>query len=121
KGFENQMVFLFDLIRHHPVGDAARNDDVVFGAITELSKNRFHRPAAVKNEENLVGATVLVILEFCVRLPRLRAISGHVFVEKHRDTAGVEIAASRNVRGLKMMMSQRTVGASLQLVILTEL
>ena len=99
KGFENQMVFLFDFIRHHPVGDAAWNDNVIFSAITELSENRFHSPAAVKNEDDLVGTTVLVILKFIIRLCWPRAISGHVFVEKHRDTTGVEIAASRNVRG----------------------
>src|SRR4029450_3721444 len=93
----------------------------MFGAITELSENRFHRPTAVKNEDDLVGATVLVIFEFVIRLCWFRAISGHVFVEKHRDTAGVEIAASWNVRGFKMMMSQRTVGDFLQLVIFNEL
>src|SRR5438093_4471159 len=115
------MVFLFDFIRHHPVGDAAWNDNVIFSAITELSENRFHSPAAVKNEDDLVGTTVLVILKFIIRLCWLRSISSHVLVEKHRDTAGVEIAASRNVRGLKVMRSQRTVGNFLQLVIFNKL
>src|SRR5436190_2884956 len=95
--FENQMVFLFDFIWHYPVGDATRNDDVIFGTITELSENGFDRPAAVKDKDDLVGATVLVIFEFIIGPCWLRAISGHVLVEKHRDPAGIEIAASRNV------------------------
>src|SRR6266498_758031 len=118
--FENQVVFLFHFVRHHPVGDAPRNDDVIFSAIMELSENCFYRSAAMKNEDDLVGAAVLVIFEFVIRLCRLRAISGHVLVEKHRNSAGVEIAASRNVRSFKMMMSQRTVGDFFQLVIFDE-
>ena len=36
-GFENEIVFLFNLIGHEPVSDAARNDDVILGAIPLLS------------------------------------------------------------------------------------
>ena len=43
----------------------------------------------------LIGAAVLIIFEFVVRLRRLRAIRSHVLIEQHRNTSGVEIAASR--------------------------
>ena len=64
----------------------------------------------MKDKDDLVRATVFIILEFVVRLRRPGAIRGHVLIEQHRDAAGVKIAAARNVRRLQMMMPQRTVG-----------
>ena len=63
----------------------------------------------MKNEDDFVRAAVLVVFEFAVGLFRPRAVSGHVLVEEHRDAAGVEIAPARNLRGLDVVMAQRTV------------
>src|SRR5437667_3494426 len=95
---ENKIILLFNIVRHDSVSDAARNDNVILGPIRQLAENRFNYTAAVENENDLIGAAVFVILEFVVGLCWLRAVRGHVLVEKHRDASGVEVAAPWNVR-----------------------
>ena len=63
--FENQIIFLLNFIRHEPVGDATRNYDVIFRAVSQFAENRFKRPAPFEDEDDFVCATVLVILELC--------------------------------------------------------
>src|SRR5207248_11007787 len=60
-GFENEIIFLFNLIGHEPVSDAARNDNVIFGAITLLAEHRLDRTAASDDKDDLIRAAVLVI------------------------------------------------------------
>src|SRR5438874_175424 len=103
------MVLVFDFVRHHPIGNSARDNDIVFGAIPQFAENTLQYAAAVKNKNNLIGAAVLVILEFVVCLRRLRAIRRHVLIEKHRDPSRVEIAAPGNRCSAQMMMTQRTI------------
>ena len=63
----------------------------------------------MKNENDLIRATVLVIFEFVTGLRGSRPVRGHVLIEQHRNAAGVEVAATRDVRRFQMMMAQRTV------------
>ena len=114
--FENQIIFFFNLVRHEPVGDPARNDDVIFGAIALFTEDGLECAAAFEDEDDLIRAAVFVILELLVCLCRPRAIRDDVLVEQNRDAPGVEIAAARNVRRFEMMMAERTIGDFLQLL-----
>jgi hypothetical protein len=107
--FEDEVIFLLHLVRHEPIGDPARDDDVVLRAITELAENGLERSPSFEDKDHFVRAAILIVLKFAVGLLRPRPIGGHVFVEEHRDATGVEIAAPRNVRRLDVMMAQRTV------------
>ncbi len=69
-GFQDQIIFLLHLVGHQSIGDAARDDNVVFRAITQLAENRLERAAAMKDEDDFIGAAVLIILEFTVRFFR---------------------------------------------------
>ena len=69
----------------------------------------------MEDENNLVRATIFVILELVVGFRRFGAVGGHVLIEEHRDAAGVEIAATRDGCRLQMMMTQRTIGDFLRL------
>src|SRR5207248_1730580 len=91
------------------------NDNVIFRAITLFAEDRLERAAPFEDEDDFVGTAVLVIFELTVRLLRPRAPRCHVLVEQNRDAPAVEIAATRNVRGLQMVMTQRTVRCFLQL------
>ena len=70
----------------------------------------------MENENNLIGTAVLKIFEFVVSLRWLCAIRSHVLIEQHRDSAGVEIAAARDIRCFEMIMTQRTISDFFQLV-----
>src|SRR5207244_10751570 len=95
---------------HEPISDAARNHDVVFGAVSLFAEHAFNRASAFKHKDNLVGATVPVILEFTVCFLRPAAICGHVLIEQDRDPSGINVAETWNLRRLQMMMSERTIG-----------
>src|ERR1044071_5377603 len=103
------MIFVIHLVGHELVGDAAGNHDVVFGAITLLAENRFERATTFEDEDDLIGAAVLVILVLAVGIFRASPPGSHVLVEQNRDAARVEIALAGNVRGLQMVMAQRTI------------
>ena len=87
-------------IGHEPVGNAARDYNVIFRAITQSSERAFQGSPTFEDEDNLVRPAVSIILEFAVALLRFLPVRDHVLIEKHRDAAGVEIAFPRNVRGL---------------------
>ena len=108
--FEDEIIFFFNIVRYDPVSDAAGNDDVIFRAIGQFSENGFNHAATLKDEDDLIGATVFVILELVVRFRRFRPVCGHVLIEQHRYATGVQIPATRNVRRFQMMMAQRTIG-----------
>src|SRR5207245_6716736 len=116
--FEDEIIFLFYLIGHEPVSDAARDDDVILRAITLLSEDRFNCTAAFKDKDDLIGAAVLIILELAVRFFGARAPCSHVLIEKNRNAAAVKIALARNVRRAQMMMSQRAISRFLQFLAL---
>src|SRR6267378_2292135 len=97
--FENKVILLLNVVRNQPVGDSAWNDDVILGAIRQVAENRFHHAAAAKHKNDLIGAAVFIILKLVVRLRRLGAVRDHVLIKQHRNTSGVEIAASRDVGG----------------------
>src|SRR5919204_4658651 len=115
------MIFFFDFVGYEFVSDPTRDDNVILGAIALLAENALERAAAFENEDDLVGAAVLVIFVLAVRFFRSRSPRGHVLVEKNRNSTGVEIAFARNARGLEMMMTERTVGDFLQLLALEQL
>ena len=83
--FENQIIFLFNLVRNEPVSDSARNHDVIFGAITLLSENRFNRAAAFEDEDDLIGAAVFVILKLVRRPFPVGTPRRHVLIEQESE------------------------------------
>src|SRR4026209_1698766 len=107
--FKNEIILLFNFVRPQPVGNSTRNDNVILGAIRQFAKNGFHHAAAVKHKNDLIRAAVFIILKFVVRLCRPGAVRDHVLIKQHRNAAGVEIAAPRNISCLQVMMSQRTI------------
>src|SRR5438552_7364164 len=115
-GFKNQVIFFLHFIRHEPVSDAARDDNVIFGAVALLSEYGLERAAAFEDKDNFVGAAVLIILELAVRFLRPRSPRGHVLIKQNRNPSGVDIAAARNLRRLQMMMPERAVGDFLELL-----
>ena len=66
--FEDEVIFFLDVVGHEPVGDPARDDDVIFRAIRQLAENGLERAAALEDEDDFVRATVPVILELVVGL-----------------------------------------------------
>ena len=118
---QDKIIFLLHLVGHEAIGDAPRDHNVIFRAITQLAKNRFQRPAAVENEDHFVRSAVLVILELAVGLLRPGPVGGHVGIEKHRDAAGVKIAAPRNLGCFDMVMAQRTLRDFLRRPVLDQL
>src|SRR5207248_8954126 len=113
--FENKIVFFFNLIRHQPVCDSPGNDDVILRAITLFAENRLERAATFEDENDFVGTAILIIFEFSVQLLRPRPPRRHILVEQNRDAPAVEIAATRNIRGLYMLIKQLTDRCLLQL------
>src|SRR5207245_10449160 len=73
-GFEDQIIFFFHFVWHQPVSDSARNHDVIFGPITLFPENTLQCSAAFKNEDDLIGAAVLVVLVFALGFLRQAAV-----------------------------------------------
>src|SRR5207245_10281258 len=90
--------------------DPARNHHVLFSMVTVCPKDGLERSAAFENENDLIGAAVLIILELAVRFLRPAPICCHVLIEKNRYPSGIDVAFARDLRGFQMMMAQRTVG-----------
>src|SRR5207237_506263 len=88
--------------------------DVILRPITLLSEDRFNCAAAFEDENNFVGAAVLVVLELAVRFLGTRPPRRHVLIKKNRNAAAIKIAAPRDVRRAQMMMTQWTVRRFLQ-------
>src|SRR5262245_15540113 len=109
-GFKNQVIFVLHFVWNEPVCDAARNHDVIFSAISLFTENGLECAAAFEYEDDLVGATVAIVLKFVVSLFRARAIRDHVLIKQNRNPAGVEISSARNLGRFQMMMPKRTVG-----------
>src|SRR2546429_6094375 len=89
--FEDQVIFLSQVIWDEAVSNATRDNDVIFGAVTQFAERALQRSPTLENEDDFVGAAVPVILEFAVGLLGLLPIGNHVLVEEHRDPAGIKI------------------------------
>ena len=120
-GFENQIIFLFNFVRHELVSNSARNHYVILGAIPLFTENGFECAAAFENKDDLISAAVAVVFKFVVSLRRSCAIRGHVLIKQNRNATCVEIAFARNIRRFQMMMPQRAVSDFLQLLAFEEL
>jgi hypothetical protein len=81
-----------------------------------FSEHGLDRSAALEDKYDLVGAAILIVLEFAVRFFGTRAPRRHVLIEENRNATAVEIALPRDIRGAQMVMAQRTVGCFLQLL-----
>ena len=84
--FENQIILFLYFIWHEPIGDAAGNHDVIFSAISLFPENGLECAAAFEYKDDLVGATITVILEFAVSLFRARTIRDHILIKQNRNT-----------------------------------
>src|SRR5262249_4082149 len=85
------------------------------------AENGFDRAAAFENENNLIGATIPVILVLAVGFFRPATPRRHVLVEQNRHAAAVEIAAAGDVRGFQVMMAERTLGGFPELLAFQQL
>ena len=119
--FKDQIIFLFNFIGHESISNSTGNDNIVFRAISLFSENRFECSAAFKDENNLIGAAIAIILVLTVSFLRTRPICSHVLIKENRNASGIEIAAPRNVRGFQMVMTKGAVGDFLELFAFQEL
>src|SRR3954453_17874690 len=106
--FENQIILFLHFVGHEPICNAAWNNDIVFGPVAKLTKNRFECATAFKDKNDLIGAAILVILEVTVSFFRERPISHHVLIKENGNTTAIEIATPGNGRRFEMMMAKRT-------------
>src|SRR5947208_15916013 len=118
---QDQVIFFFHFVRHEPVGDSTRNDNVIFGAVALFTENGFNRSAAFEHKNDLVRTAIAVILEITIGLFRSRSIRDHVLVKQNRNPARVEIASTWNAGGLEMMVPERAVSGFLEFVAFSEL
>src|SRR5262249_60798676 len=107
---ENEIILLATAARDEPGGDSTGNDDVFLSPKRQFAENRPHPAAAVKHENDLIGAAIFVILKLVICLCRPGAIGDYILVKQHRDASGVEIAAAQDISCLQMVMAQRTIG-----------
>src|SRR5262249_40439896 len=84
-------------------------------------ENRLECAATFKYEDDLIGASVAIILKFVVSLFRARTISDHILVKQNWNATRVEISLARNVRRFQMMMSEWALSRFLQLLALQKL
>src|SRR4029079_4382047 len=108
-GFENQVIFLLDVVWNEPVRDAPRNRNVIFSAVSLFTENGLECAATFEYEDDLVCAAVAIIFKFVVRLFGAGAIRDHVLIKQDRGAAGVEVSSARDVGRFQMMMPERTV------------
>src|SRR3982751_3976463 len=113
---QDQVIFFFHFVRHEPVGDSTRNDNVIFGAVALFTENGLKRSAAFEHKNDLVRTAIAVILEITVGLFRSRSIRDHVLVKQDRNPASVEITSPWDAGRLEMMVPERAVSDLLEFV-----